>query len=108
MYVDIKSQMSSIMNPIRTEWSELYALNLIKIASFDFVYTLVSANIDHSTPNLGKTYDQQILNVFCYGSDWVEQLELSALELGKIPACTFVYALASTNINQSTPNLVKM
>ena len=37
-----------------------------------------------------------------------EQLELFALELGKIPAFDFVYSLASTNINQSAPNLVTM
>ena len=37
-----------------------------------------------------------------------EQLELFALELGKIAAFDFVYSLASTNINQSTPNLVTM
>ena len=37
-----------------------------------------------------------------------EQLELFALELGKIAAFVFVYFLASTNINQSTPNLVTM
>ena len=37
-----------------------------------------------------------------------EQLELFALELGKIAAFDFVYFLASTNINQSTPNLVTM
>ena len=37
-----------------------------------------------------------------------EQLELFALELGKIAAFNFVYSLASTNINQSTPNLVTM
>ena len=35
-----------------------------------------------------------------------EQLELFALELGKIAAFDFVYSLASTNINQSTPNLI--
>ena len=33
-----------------------------------------------------------------------EQLELFALELGKIAALDFVYSLASTNINQSAPN----
>ena len=33
--------------------------------------------------------------------------ELFALEFGKI-ASDFVYTLASTNINQSAPNLVKM
>ena len=37
-----------------------------------------------------------------------EQLELFALELGKIAAFDVAYFLASTNINQSTPNLVTM
>ena len=37
-----------------------------------------------------------------------EQLELFALELGKIAAFDFVYSLASTNINQSVRNLVTM
>ena len=37
-----------------------------------------------------------------------EQLELFALELGKIAAFNFVYSLASTNINQSAPDLVTM
>ena len=37
-----------------------------------------------------------------------EQLELFALELGKIAAFDFVYSLASTTINQSAPNLVTM
>ena len=37
-----------------------------------------------------------------------EQLELIALELGKIAAFDFVYSLASININQSAPNLVTM
>ena len=38
----------------------------------------------------------------------LEQLELFALELGKIAAFDFVYSLASTDINQSAPNLVTM
>ena len=37
-----------------------------------------------------------------------KQLELFALELLKIAAFNFVHSLASTNINQSTPNLVTM
>ena len=37
-----------------------------------------------------------------------EHLELNALEFGKIAESDFVYTLASTNIDQSTPNLVKM
>ena len=37
-----------------------------------------------------------------------EQLELFALEMGKVAALDFVYSLASTNINQSLQNLVTM
>ena len=37
-----------------------------------------------------------------------EHPELFALEFGKFAEYDFVYTLASTNINQSTPNLVKM
>ena len=38
----------------------------------------------------------------------LEHPELFALDLGKIAESDFVYTLASTNINQSAPNLVKM
>ena len=37
-----------------------------------------------------------------------EHLELLALEFGKIAESDFVYTPASTNIDQSAPNLVKM
>ena len=37
-----------------------------------------------------------------------EHPELFALEFGKIAESDFVYTLASTNTNQSAPNLVKM
>ena len=37
-----------------------------------------------------------------------EHFELFALEFGKIAEHDLVYTLASTNINQSTQNLVKM
>ena len=37
-----------------------------------------------------------------------EHPELFALEFGKIAESDFVYTLASTNIDQSTPNLAKM
>ena len=37
-----------------------------------------------------------------------EHPELFALEFGKIAEYVFVYTLASTNINQSAPNLVRM
>ena len=37
-----------------------------------------------------------------------EHPELFALEFGKIAESDFVYTIASTNINQSAPNLFKM
>ena len=37
-----------------------------------------------------------------------EHTELFALEIGKFAEYDFVFALASTNISQSTPNLVEM
>ena len=37
-----------------------------------------------------------------------EHPELFAFEFGKIAESDFVYTLPSTNIDQSTPNLVKM
>ena len=37
-----------------------------------------------------------------------EHLKLFALEFGKIAESDFVYTLASTNIDQAAPNLVKM
>ena len=37
-----------------------------------------------------------------------EHPELFALEFGKIAASDFVYTLASTNIDQSAPSLVKI
>ena len=37
-----------------------------------------------------------------------EHPELFALEFGKIAEYDFIYTLASTNINQSAPNLVQM
>ena len=38
----------------------------------------------------------------------LEHLELFALEFSKLAESDFVYTLSSTNINKSTPNLVKM
>ena len=37
-----------------------------------------------------------------------EHLELFALKFGKIAEFDFIYSLSSTNIDQSSPNLVKM
>ena len=56
MYMTIRSLMSSIMDPIGLDLSELFALVFAKIAECDFVYTLASANTDQSVPNLATIY----------------------------------------------------
>ena len=76
---------------------------------FDFVYTLVSANIDHSVPNLVTIYmliRSRISSIMRQIE--LEHLELFARQFGKIAESDVVYTLASTNINQWAPNLVKM
>ena len=87
-----------------------------KFAIFDFVYSLASANIDQSVPNLATIH----MPIRARMSSIMGQIEpehrkLIALEFGKIAESDFVYTLASTNIHQastnihqSAPNLVKM
>ena len=48
--------MSLIVSQIEPEHPEFYALELGKIAEYDFVYTLSSTNINQSAPNLVKMY----------------------------------------------------
>ena len=52
----MRAQMSSIMGQIEPEYPELFALEFGKIAESDFVYSLVSTNIDQSAPILVKMY----------------------------------------------------
>ena len=65
----MRARMSSIMGQIEPEHPELFALEFGKIAESDFVYTLVSTNIDQSAPNLVKMYDRKISSEFDYGSN---------------------------------------
>ena len=51
-----RKQMSSILGPIGAEQLELFALELEKIAAFDFVYSLASTNINQSVPNSVTIY----------------------------------------------------
>ena len=48
--------MSSIMDLIGEEMSELFALEFAKIAESDFVYTLASTNVDQWVPNMVTIY----------------------------------------------------
>ena len=101
--------MSFMMELIGPELSELSAHELEKFAIFDYVYTLASTNIDQSVPTLATIY----MPIRSRISSIMRQIEpdhpeLFALEFGKNAEYDFVYTLSSTNINQSTPNLVKM
>ena len=50
----------------------------------------------------------KVSDEFDYGTIESENWELFALNFGKIAESDFVYTPASTNIDQSAPNLVKM
>ena len=80
----IRSQMSLILGQIGAESPELFALELKKIATFHFVYTLASTNINESTPNLVKIY-MTIRSRMSSILDLTgpEHLELFALDLEK-------------------------
>ena len=101
IYLPIRSQMSLIMEEIKPEYPELFALEFGKIAETDFVYTLSSSNIAQSAPNLVKMYVSirsrmsSIMNLI-----GAELFELFALEFAKIAESDFVYTLASTNVDQ--------
>ena len=108
MCVIIRSQMSSIIELIGAELFELSAFELENLP-FLTVYTLASANVDQSVPNLATKYlPIRSRMSLIMGQIKAEHAELFALEFGKIAESDFVYTLASTNINQSAPNLVKM
>ena len=94
-------------NRTRTVW--VVCPWIRKLAIFDFVYTLASANIDQSVPNLATIYMPiRSWMSSIMGQIEPEHLELFAVEFGKVAEYDFVYCLSSTNINQSAPNLVHM
>ena len=70
---------------------------------------MASANIDQLVPNFATIYMPiRSLMSLIMGQIETEHREFFALEFGKIAEFDFVYIVASTNINQSAPNLVKM
>ena len=85
----IRSQMSLIMGQIEPEHPELFALEFGKIAVYDFVYSLSSANIDQSAPNLVKMY-VIIRSQMRWIMDLIgpELFELSAFESENMPYLT--------------------
>ena len=56
IYVTIRIRMSSIMDVIGPELSEVFANEFAKTAESDFVYTLASTNVDQLAPNMVTIY----------------------------------------------------
>ena len=56
MYVTIRSRMSSIMDLIGLELSELFPLKFAKIAESDFVHAIACTNADQLVPNMVTVY----------------------------------------------------
>ena len=98
MYMTTKARMSSTMILIGPELSELSAPELENLPYLT-VYSLASANIDQSVPNLATIHMPMRARM---------SLIMGQIEFGKIDESDIVYTLASTNIDQSAPNLVKM
>ena len=102
--------MSLIMAQIESEHPELFALEFGKIAESDFVYTLLSTNIDQSVPNLATIYipiKSQISSIM----DLIrpELFELSALEFENLPYLTLFTLLhlqILTNQYQTWPQYI--
>ena len=69
MYVTISSQMSLIMNVIRPELSELFALEFAKIAESDCLYPSIYKSRPISTNHSHNIYDNEILDEFNYWSN---------------------------------------
>ena len=108
MYVTIRLRMSLIMDLIGPELYELAALEFENLPYLT-VYPLSSAIIDQSVPNLATIYITINSRMsLIMGQIESEHPQLFALEFGKIAESDFVYTPASTNIDQSAPNLVKM
>ena len=85
----MRARMSSIMGQIKPEHPELFALEFRKIAQSDFVYTLVSTNINQSTPDLVKMY-MTLRSRMSSIMDLIgpELSKLSALEFENLPYLT--------------------
>ena len=69
MYVTIRSTMSSIMDLIGPELSELFALEFAKIAESDCLQSSIYKCRPMSTKHGHNIYDNEILDEFNYGSN---------------------------------------
>ena len=69
MYVTIRSRMSLIMDFIRTELSELFALEFAKVAESDCLHPSIYKCRPMSIKHGHNIYGNEILDEFNYGSN---------------------------------------
>ena len=69
LYMPIRSQMSSIMGQIESEYPELLALEFGKIAEYDCLLSIIYKYWPISTKLGQNVYDYKILDEFDYGSN---------------------------------------
>ena len=69
MYVTIRSRMSLIIDLIRPELSEFFALEFLKIAESDCLHPSIYKCRPISTKHGHNIYDTEILEKFDYGSN---------------------------------------
>ena len=92
MYMTTRARMSSIMELIRLELSELSALELENLPYLT-VYSLASANIDQSVPNLATIYMPiKSWMSLIMGQIQLEHLELFAFEFKKIVESDYLHS----------------
>ena len=109
MYVTIRSQTSLILDLIGAELFELSALelkNLPYLTLFTLYHLQIFTNQYQPWPQYNYIAIKSRMSLIM-GQIESEHRELFALEFGKIAESDF-YTLASTNIDQSELNLVKM
>ena len=102
--VTIRFWMSSIIDLIGPEMSELFALQFAKVAESDLIFTLASTNVDQLVPNMVTIYE--ILDEFDDGLNPTRSSRVICPLIGKIVG--LFYTPSSTNNNQSAPNVVKL
>ena len=103
MYITTRARISSIMELIGPELSALAIENLPYLTMFTLKHLQILTNHYQTWPQYMRARMSSIM-----GQIEAEHPQLFALEFGKIAESDFVYTLASTNIYQSSPNLVKM
>ena len=108
MYMPKRSWMILIMGQIKPEHPEFFALEFGKMLNLT-VNILASTNINQSAPNLVQMY-LTIRSGLSLIMDLIgpELSELFALGFLKIAESDFVYSLASTDVDQIVPNMVRV